>query len=143
MLKRLAICCALVLAAGSSSAHEREAILQKVEVPGTNFEMLVATTKPGWAIYDLGESPDALIIHLIGTKLWVGFDEVAEMLETMDILRRPLGSFHVENKEADPIAVYLIPKVNTFAGGIPVIKRAVSTPPYDQIEQRRSTTSDR
>ena len=129
MLKRLAICCALVLAAGSSSAHEREAILQKVEVPGTNFEMLVATTKPGGAIYDLGESPDALIIHLIGTKLWVGFDEVAEMLETMDILRRPLGSFHVENKEADPIAVYLIPNVNTFAGGIPAIKRAISAPP--------------
>jgi hypothetical protein len=91
--------------------------------------MLVATAKPGGAIYDLGESPDALIIHLIGTKLWVGFDEVTAMLETMDIVRRPLGSFHVENKEADPIAVYLIPKVNTFIEEIPVIKRVVSTPP--------------
>src|SRR5207302_9402739 len=127
MLKRLAICCALVLAAGSSSAPEREAILQKIEVPGTNFEMLVATTKPGGAIYDLGESPDALIIHLIGTKLWVGFDEVAEMLETMDILRRPLGSSHVANNEPDPTALYLTPTVKTYIDQIPLIKRVIST----------------
>jgi hypothetical protein len=116
MLKRLAMCCALVLGAGSSSAHEREAILQKIEVPGANFQMLVATAKPGRAIYDLGESPDALVIHLIGTKLWVGFDDASKMLETIDLLRRPLGSFHLEGNEADPIAIYLIPKVNTLAG---------------------------
>src|SRR5204863_8672848 len=103
MLKRLAICCALVLAAGSSSAHEREAILQKIEVPGANFEMLVATAKQGGAIYDLAGSPDALVIHLIGGKLWVGFDDAAKMLETIDTLHRPLGSLHAEEKEADPI----------------------------------------
>lgn len=116
MLKRLAICCALVLAAGSSSAREREAILQRIEVPGANLEMLVATAKPGGAIYDLGESPDALLIRMIGAKLWVGFDEVAEMLETIDILHRSLGSFHVESQNSGPIAIYLISKVNTFAG---------------------------
>jgi hypothetical protein len=116
MLKRLAMCCALVVGAGSSSAHEREAILQKIEVPGANFEMLVATAKPGGAIYDFGESPDALVIHLIGAKLWVGFDDTAKMLETIDILRRPLGIFHLERNEADPIAVYLIPKSNTLTG---------------------------
>ena len=116
MLKRLAMCCALVLGAGSSSAHEREAILQKIEVPGVNFEMLVATAKPGGAIYDLGESPEALVIHLMGRKLWVGFDDAAKMLETIDMLRRPLGSFNLERNEADPIALYLIPKPNTLAG---------------------------
>jgi hypothetical protein len=115
MLKCLAMCCALVLGAGASSAHEREAILQKIEVPGANFEMLVATAKPGGAVYDLDEPPDALVIHLIGAKLWIGFDNAAKMLETIDILRRPLGSFHVERNEADPIAVYLITK-NTLAG---------------------------
>ena len=79
--------------------------------------MLVATAKPGGAIYDLGESLDALVIHLIGGKLWVGFDDASKMMETIDMLRRPLGSFHVESKEPDPIAVYLIPKVNTLARG--------------------------
>ena len=78
MLKSLAMCCALVLWAGSSTAREREAILQEIEVPGANFEMLVATVKPGGAIYELGESPEALVIHLIGAKLWVGFDDAAK-----------------------------------------------------------------
>ena len=116
MLKSLAMCCALVLWAGASTAREREAILQEIEVPGANFEMLVATVKPGGAIYDLGESPEALVIHLIGAKLWVGFDNAAKMVETIDIIRRPLGSFYVERKEADPIAVYLVPRFNTPAG---------------------------
>ena len=109
MLKRLAICCALVLAAGSSSAHEREAILQKIEVPGTNFEMLVATAKPGGAIYDLGESPDALIIHLTGGELWIGYDDAATMLEGIEMFHHPIGAFHVGDQN-NPVAVYIIPK---------------------------------
>jgi len=52
----------------------------------------------------------------MGHQLWVGFDDAAKMLETIDMLRRPLGSFNLERNEADPIALYLIPKPNTLAG---------------------------
>jgi hypothetical protein len=70
VLNRFAICAALVaLEAGSAAAQEREAILQKTAVPGTSFEMLVATAKsPDVAIYDLGDTPDTLVIHLIGAS---------------------------------------------------------------------------
>ena len=44
--------------------------------------MIVATPKSANApIYDLGESPDALIIHLTGGELWIGYDDAATMLE--------------------------------------------------------------
>jgi len=88
----------------------------KIEVPGANFEMLVATAKPGGAIYDFGESPDALVIHLIGAKLWVGFDDAAKMLETIDILRRPLGSFHVDKKRSRSHRGISDSESNTLAG---------------------------
>ena len=80
MLKRFAICAALVaLEAGSAAAQEREAVLQKIAVPGTSFEMLVATaSSPDGAIYDLGDTPDSLVIHLIGGKLWVGFEDAGK-----------------------------------------------------------------
>jgi hypothetical protein len=117
MLKIFSICAALVaVGAGSVGAHEREAILQKIEVPDASFDMLVATTRsPNPAIYDLGDSPDALVIHLIGGELWLGFDDGAKMLDTLDMLQRPVGSFHLENPATNPIAVYLVPKRKALA----------------------------
>ncbi|HJU18521.1 MAG TPA: hypothetical protein VJ770_18880 [Stellaceae bacterium] len=113
MLNRFVICAALVvLGAGSSAAQEREATLHKIEVPGASFEMLVATAKsPDAPVFGLGDTPDAFVIHLIGGKLWVGFEDAGKMIETIKLLRQPIGSFHMERTEADPIAVYFIPKV--------------------------------
>jgi hypothetical protein len=81
-------------------------------VPGTSFEMLVATAKsPDAAIYDLGDTPDTLVIRLIGGKLWIGFEDAGKIVETVDILPQWIGSFHVESNDANPIAVYLAPKL--------------------------------
>ena len=116
MFKIAAVCSGLLaLGIGASYGGEREAILQKIEVPGTTFDLVVATAKPRGAVYDLSKSPDALAIHLIGNKLWVGFDDTAKMFETLDLISRPIGSFHFERTEAYPVAVYVISKADTLA----------------------------
>jgi hypothetical protein len=61
------------------------------------------------AFYDLGETPDALVIHLVGGELWVAFEDAAKMLDAMERLRRPLGTFYIRDRE-NPVAVYIIPK---------------------------------
>jgi hypothetical protein len=111
MLKVTLVCAGLIaLAAGPLGAREREATLQKITGPDDTFEMIIGTTKPGNApIYDLGETPDALVIHLTGSELWVAFDDAAKMLEAVETLHRPLGAFHVRDHD-NPVAVYIIPK---------------------------------
>ena len=56
MLKHLSICVALIaFGIGSASAQQREAILQKVEVPGAAFDLMLATPKTPAVIIDLSE----------------------------------------------------------------------------------------
>ena len=43
MLKHLSICAALIaFTAGAANAQQKEAILQKLEVPGAAFDIIVA-----------------------------------------------------------------------------------------------------
>jgi len=82
------------------------------EIAGSDdtSDMIVATPKSANApIYDLGESPDALIIHLTGGELWIGYDDAATMLEGIEMLHHPIGAFHVGDQN-NPVAVYIIPK---------------------------------
>jgi hypothetical protein len=111
MLKVSAVCAALIaFATGPLGAHEREATIQRITGPDETFDMIVATPKSANApLYDLSESPDALVIHLTGGELWIGFDDAAKMLETVEMLRRPIGAFHGRNRD-NPVAVYIIPK---------------------------------
>jgi hypothetical protein len=104
-------CAALIaLATGPLSAHEREANIQRVTGPDDTFDLIIGTPKSANApIYDLSESPDALIIHLTGGELWIAFDDAAKMLEAVEMLRRPIGAFRVRDQD-NPIAAYIIPK---------------------------------
>jgi hypothetical protein len=81
--------------------------------------MVVAMPKSSAAaIYDLGYTPDALVIHLIGGKLWIGFEDAGKMLKALDVLRRPIGAFHAESDDGTstkPVAVYVVPKSDTPA----------------------------
>ena len=111
MLKSSALGIALMaLVTGPLCAHEREATLQRLTGPDDAFDMIVAAPKSANApIYDLGETPDALVIHLLGGELWVAFEDAAKMLDAMERLRRPLGTFYIRDRE-NPVAVYIIPK---------------------------------
>ena len=115
MLKVTAICAALIaLATAPLVAHEREATLQRVIGPDDAFDVIIGTPNNGNApIYDLGDTPDALVIHLTGGELWVGFDDAAKMLETIEMLRRPLGRFYLGSRD-NPVAVYMVPKDRVF-----------------------------
>lgn len=113
MLKHLSIYAVLVaFAIGTANAQQR-AVLRKIEAPGTGFDVFIATPKsPGGASYSLSESPDALIIHLVGGELALEFDDVEKMVKALDLLRRPIGAFRMESPDRRlqiPVAVYIVP----------------------------------
>jgi hypothetical protein len=111
MLKVAAVCAALIaFATGPLGAYEREANIQRIAGSDDTSDMIVATPKSANApIYDLGESPDALVIHLTGGELWIAFDDAAKMFEAIEMLRRPIAAFHVRDR-GNPVAAYIIPK---------------------------------
>lgn len=114
MLKHISICAALIaFATGSVNAQQHEAILQKLEVQGEAFDIILAMPKSPGATYNLGNSPEALIVHLIGGELALGFDGEEKMLKALNSLQLPVCAFHVENKDSTsrkPVSVYIVPK---------------------------------
>ena len=109
------ICAALLLlGAAPAVAQQREAVLHRVQVPGGDFEIVVATQKsPASPIYDLSESPDALLVHLIGGELVLAFDDEVKMMNTINTLGSPVTASHVPSKDGKsrmPFAVYVAPK---------------------------------
>ena len=119
MFKQLSICAAFIaFTMPAANAQQREAILQKVEVPGAPFDLVLATAKSPAAIFDLAESPDALVIHLVGGELALGFESAEEMLKASDILRSSVGAFHFRRDDRNarvPAAVYVIAKGDVLA----------------------------
>ena len=115
MLKQLSIYIVLT-AFGSTSlnAQQQEAVLQRMEVPGAHFDIVLAMPKqPAAAIYDLSELPDALILHLTGGELALGFDDPIKMIAALELVRSPACTFHVDGKGSEspkPIAVFVVPK---------------------------------
>jgi len=120
MLKRLSICAA-ILAIGTGSVNaQQQAVLQTIGVPGASFDILLAMPKSQTMFYDLSESPEALVIHLVGGKLALGFEDEETMLKVLDSLRRPIGAFDVESqdgKSRKPVVVYIVPKSDQLSRG--------------------------
>lgn len=115
MLKHLSICAAL-FAFGTApvAAQQQEAVLQTVEVTGASFDIVLAMPKsPARPIYDLSESPDALIVHLVGDELVLAFDDAEKMLRAVESLGSPVAASHAVSKDGKsrtPFAVYVVPK---------------------------------
>jgi hypothetical protein len=114
MRTRLWICAALALLAGGPvAAQEQEAMLRRIEVSNSGFDIMLATSKVPAAIVDLAESPEALVLHLAGGRLALVFESVEAMLDAIDTLRSPVGAaqvHHPGSSAAQPVAVYLVPK---------------------------------
>ena len=67
MLKHLSIFTALiVLGTGSANAQQREAVLQKVEVPNAGFNLVLAMPKPGTPSLYLRDQPDPNAVGYLG-----------------------------------------------------------------------------
>jgi hypothetical protein len=114
MLKFFAICAALIsLATDPAGAQQiqQEAVLQKVEVPGARFDIIVAKPKLPRSTINLGNSPDALVMHLVGGELVLSFDAEEKMLTALEFLRSPACAFQVDGLNGkDNVAAYLVPK---------------------------------
>src|SRR5437764_7073989 len=109
MLRQLAISGALLVGVIlPADAQQREATLRRIEIPGAPFDLLIAAPKPAGVIYDLAEAPDALLLHLAGGELAIGFERADAMLETLELVQRPLYSFGGQGRTA--ITIYTVPK---------------------------------
>jgi hypothetical protein len=52
------------------AAQQQETVLKRLDLPGMPLELVVALPKsPPRPFYDLSESPEALIMHVLGGKL--------------------------------------------------------------------------
>ena len=108
------ICAVLaVIAGGPAAAQEQEASLRRIEVSNAGFDIMLAISKVPAAKIDLAESPDALVLHLTGGKLALGFESVEAMMDAIDTLRAPVGASNVRHPgsgAAQPVAIYIVPK---------------------------------
>lgn len=115
MLKQLTICAALLgLATAPVAAQQVEAVLQRMQVKGADFDIVLAMPKsPPQRLDSLDMSPDALVMHLAGGELVVAFEDAREMLKAAETLRSSDSSSHwVRNvgERRTPLAVYVVPK---------------------------------
>jgi hypothetical protein len=119
MLRYFSILAALLaLGSNPAQAQQQEAVLHRVEVPEAGFDVIVARPSSSRAIINLGRSPDALVIHLIGGELALSFDSEERMLSALDSLRLPACAFQVEHvggTSREPVAVYVVPKSEPVA----------------------------
>jgi hypothetical protein len=84
-------------------------VLQKVEIPGAGFSIVIATAKLGGAIADFRSQPDPNLVYLADGELVHRFDELADL----NALQAPASSFYVERSDGKPrapVAIYVIRK---------------------------------
>lgn len=114
MVKRALMCVALTfLGLPSVNAQRLEASLQRIEVPGAGFEIVLASTKTPAVTINLGESPEALVVPLVGSALALTFEDGADMLAVLEYLRHPGYSFLAPGRDGHPsraAALYIVPK---------------------------------
>jgi hypothetical protein len=119
MLKYLSIFAALLaLGSNPAQAQQQEAVLHQVEIPEAGFDVIVARPSSSRAIINLGSSPEALVIHLIGGELALSFDSEDRMLKALGSLQLPACAFQVERAggtSREPVAVYVVPKSQPVA----------------------------
>lgn len=115
MLKFISICSALViLGTGAVSAQQQEAALKKLEVPGADFDIVVAMAKPAGAAFVQHGLPDPLLVNLAGTELVMAVDgEVEKMVKDVGLLLTQTCAISMRRQNGKPaksVALYVVPK---------------------------------
>jgi len=110
-------CLNLVLVAASLiftsplHAQQQEAALQKVKVPGTGFDLVLAKVKAGGASSDFRGMPDPLIVYSGDGNLAFAVDaKTQELLKDVGILKAPACTFQAESDNLlNTVTVYVVP----------------------------------
>ena len=120
MFKRLSICAVFIaLGIGSVNAQQRQALLQKIEVPNAGFDLVIAMAKPGGPTFDFRNQPDPNVVYLMGGQLVVAdVGEVQKVFNDVGVMLVPACSFQAESKGNHPQAaasIYVIPRSEKIA----------------------------
>jgi len=123
MLKTISICATLVfLGTGAANAQQREAVLKKLEVPGADFDLVVAMAKPGGAVFVQQGLPDPLVVNLVGTELAIAVDsDVAKMVKDIGVLFADTCATSAGRKNSESlksVSVYVVPKGGTSLSSV-------------------------
>ncbi|HTS40230.1 MAG TPA: hypothetical protein VMH84_06805 [Xanthobacteraceae bacterium] len=106
MFKCLSIFAALVvLSTGSANAQQREATFQKIVVPGSSFDIVVATPKLGSPTVNYAKEIDPNVFYLGNGLVTAYTTELAKMLD-LATLMRPAHMTIV----GTPVVIYVVPK---------------------------------
>jgi hypothetical protein len=110
MLKHLLVSGALIIfGATASNAQQREALLQRLEVPATDFDIILVTAKPGSPRVDYRSEPDPHLFYLAGGELVRDYDgEMQRLFPDVTSLLRPSC---LTRDDHTPVAIYIVPKV--------------------------------
>ena len=117
MLKNLMIGAAFIaMAGGPVGAQHLEATLQKVEVPASSFDVVLATAKPdGWT-FDPHTQRDAYlggIVHIGDRLVHPLTEDFLKAFNNLGLLTHPACSFHAAGRNGEapaPVVVYVVPK---------------------------------
>lgn len=100
----------------SANAQHQEIILRKVEVAGSNFDIVFAMAKPQAATtIERRDHHDPLAIHSIGGELAHAIDgEIENMFNNVGPSGFPIHAFRLELRDGNPsvaLNVYVVPKL--------------------------------
>ena len=115
MFKRLSICAVfLALGMGSLNAQQREAMLQRIDVPNAAFDLVLVRAKPGSPSFDLRNQPDPNVVYLLGGEL-VAADvgETLKVFKDIGAMSVPACTFRATRKGGKPrvaASIYVVPK---------------------------------
>ncbi len=113
MLKYVTICAALlVFGIGAVGAQQQNVVVRKMEVPGTDFDMVVVTSKAqATARSGLSGQDPSLVAGPTGD--WLAFATDCEIERIFGRARSVIHGFRVEHKEGEPssaVHVYVVSK---------------------------------
>ena len=117
MIKRFSIFAALAVCAVSPANAQHEATMKTIEVPGQDFDLVLAIPKmsDGHVInlIELRGDLDPSVLYFAGGRLVHAFDTgVEKMFKDVSALQHPSCTFEPKPKvhPQAPIAVYVVPK---------------------------------
>lgn len=114
MRKYLTIFATLIaLGTGSANAQQVETTVQKMVVPGADFDIIIVLAKPNGATFNPRGKPDPFVVYPTGDALAFAVDgEVEKMFAGVGSVQFPIVAFQVDRK-GSKAGVYVVPKINT------------------------------
>jgi hypothetical protein len=117
IVHRLLLCVVVAIVTGTGLVHagegQREAALQKVELPNASFNLVIAAAKFVGTFEGFRNQPDPNVIYLADAELVYSYTDRLNELAELGVLMPPACRFYVERRDFSsrtPVVVYLIPK---------------------------------